>query len=39
MNTNSMRDTISAINQIMEAGEDEHDYGDPVRLCKRRRYI
>ena len=26
MNTNSMRDTISAINQIMEAGEDEHDY-------------
>jgi len=26
MNIDSMRDTISAINQIMEAGEDEHDY-------------
>ena len=26
MNIDSMRDTISAINQIMEAGEEEHDY-------------
>lgn len=26
MNIDSMRDTISAINQIMEAGEEAHDY-------------